>query len=197
MLEIARGPQPSGHTAVSKCQESKQSFACHSPSLTLPVPGDKNIGDPCFKQYKAGCNSFYLIIKETCSLVLSWWKIMSFMLINSRHSLLSAAFSWSNWEQYFSESGFPEGAHNRGFPSNPTLYTTSPSLDKDWPLLWLVVVHFACPTIRTSALISHISKVMLKILQARLQQYVNWKIPGKQARFRKSRGTRDQTASIC
>ena len=42
---------------------------------------------------------------------------------------------------------FPEGAHNRGLPSNPTIYTTSPTLDEDQPLVWLVVVHFICPMI--------------------------------------------------
>ena len=47
------------------------------------------------------------------------------------------------------------------------------------------------------ALISHSSKVMLKILQARLQQYMNCELPGVQAGFRKGRGTRDQIASIC
>ena len=46
------------------------------------------------------------------------------------------------------------------------------------------------------ALISHTSKVMLKILQARLQQYVNYEIPDIQAGFRKARGTRDQIANI-
>ena len=45
--------------------------------------------------------------------------------------------------------------------------------------------------------ISHASKVMLKILQARLQQYVNHELPGVQAGFRKGRGTRDQIANIC
>ena len=49
---------------------------------------------------------------------------------------------------------------------------------------------------RTTALISHASKVILKILQARLQQYVNWELPDAQAGFRKGRGTRDQTANI-
>ena len=46
-------------------------------------------------------------------------------------------------------------------------------------------------------LISHASEVMLKILQARLQQYVNREIPEVQARFKKGRGTRDQIAKIC
>ena len=46
------------------------------------------------------------------------------------------------------------------------------------------------------ALISHASKVMLKILQARLQQYMNWEFPDAQAGFRKGRGTRDQIANI-
>ena len=48
----------------------------------------------------------------------------------------------------------------------------------------------------TVALISHTSKVMLKILQARLQQYVNHELPDVQAVFRKGRGTRDQIANI-
>ena len=53
-----------------------------------------------------------------------------------------------------------------------------------------------CSNYRTVALISHTSKVMLKILQARLQQYVNHELPDVQAGFRKSRGTRDQIAYI-
>ena len=48
----------------------------------------------------------------------------------------------------------------------------------------------------TTALISHPSKVMLKILQARLQQYVNCELPDVQTGFRKGRGTRDQIANI-
>ena len=52
-------------------------------------------------------------------------------------------------------------------------------------------------TNHTIALISHTSKVMLKILQARLQQYANRERPDVQARFRKGRGTRDQIANIC
>ena len=49
----------------------------------------------------------------------------------------------------------------------------------------------------TIALISHASKVMLKILQARLQEYMNRELPDVQAGFRKSRGIRDQIANIC
>ena len=49
---------------------------------------------------------------------------------------------------------------------------------------------------RTTALISHASKVMLKILQARLQQHRNCELPDVQADFRKGRGTRDQIANI-
>jgi len=49
----------------------------------------------------------------------------------------------------------------------------------------------------TIALISHASKVMLKILQARLQQYVNHDLPDVHAGFRKGGGTRDQIAGIC
>jgi len=54
-----------------------------------------------------------------------------------------------------------------------------------------------CSNYRTIALISHASKVMLKILQARLQQYVNCELPDVQAGFRKGRGTRDQFSNIC
>ena len=53
-----------------------------------------------------------------------------------------------------------------------------------------------CSNYRTIALISHASKVMLKILQARLQQSVNHELPDVQAGFRKGRGTRDQIVNI-
>ena len=53
-----------------------------------------------------------------------------------------------------------------------------------------------CSNYRTIALISHASKGMLKILQARLQQYVNRELPDVQAGFRKGRGTTDQIANI-
>ena len=54
-----------------------------------------------------------------------------------------------------------------------------------------------CSNYCTIALISHASKVMLKTLQARLQQYMNRELPDVQAGFRKCRGTRDQIANIC
>ena len=53
-----------------------------------------------------------------------------------------------------------------------------------------------CSNYHTTALISHASKVMLKILQARLQQYVNYDLPDVQAGFRKGRGTKDQMANF-
>ena len=53
-----------------------------------------------------------------------------------------------------------------------------------------------CSNYRTIALISHTSKVMLKILQAKLQQYMNHELPDVQAGFRKGRGIRDQIANI-
>ena len=54
-----------------------------------------------------------------------------------------------------------------------------------------------CSNYCTIASISHASKIMLKILQARLQQYMNREFPDVHAGFRKSRGTRDQIANIC
>ena len=53
-----------------------------------------------------------------------------------------------------------------------------------------------CSNYRTIALISHASKVMLKILQARLQKYVNHELPDVQAGFTKGRGTKEQIANI-
>ena len=54
-----------------------------------------------------------------------------------------------------------------------------------------------CSKNHTVALISYASKMMLKSLQARLQQYVNCELPDVQAGFRKGKGTRDQVANIC
>ena len=54
-----------------------------------------------------------------------------------------------------------------------------------------------CSNYHTIALISHASKVMLKILQARLQEYVNHELPDVQIGFTKGRGARDQIANIC
>ena len=54
-----------------------------------------------------------------------------------------------------------------------------------------------CSNYHTIALISHASKVMLKIIQVRLQQYINRELPDVQAGFRKGRGTKDQIANIC
>ena len=54
-----------------------------------------------------------------------------------------------------------------------------------------------CSNYRISVLISHTSKVTLKILQVRLQQYVSEELPDIQTGFRKGRGTRDQMANIC
>ena len=76
---------------------------------------------------------------------------------------------------------------------------------QQWPQDWKRSVFFPipkagnakeCSNYRTIALISHASKVMLKILQDRLQQYVNRELPDVQAGFRKGRGTRDQIANI-
>ena len=76
---------------------------------------------------------------------------------------------------------------------------------QQWPQDWKRSVFTAipkkgnakeCSNYRTIALISHTSKVMLKILQDRLQWYMNCEIPDVQAGFRKGRGTRDQIANI-
>src|SRR5574341_1445050 len=76
---------------------------------------------------------------------------------------------------------------------------------QQWPQDWKMSVFIPipkkgnakeCSNYRTIELISHAGKVMLKILQARLQQYMNHELPGVQAGFRNTRGTRDQIANI-
>ena len=76
---------------------------------------------------------------------------------------------------------------------------------QQWPQDWKRSVLFPipkkgnakqCSSYHTTELISHSSKVMLKILQARLQKYINCELPDVQAGFRKGRGTRDQIANI-
>ena len=78
-------------------------------------------------------------------------------------------------------------------------------LSLQWPQDWKSLVFTSipkkgnakeCSNSCTIALISHASKVMLKILQARLQKYMNHEVPDVQAGFRKGRGTRDQIANI-
>ena len=91
---------------------------------------------------------------------------------------------WKCCIQYASKFGNLSSVHgleNVCFHSNPKERQCQKECSKD------------C----TIALISHASKVMLKILQARLQQYMNCKLPDVQAGFRKGRGTRDQIANIC
>ena len=77
---------------------------------------------------------------------------------------------------------------------------------QQWPQDWTQSVFIQipkkgnakeCPNHHTTALISHASKVMLKTLQAKLQQYMNQELSDVQAGFRKGRGTRDQIANIC
>ena len=77
---------------------------------------------------------------------------------------------------------------------------------QQWPQDWKMSVFIPilkkgssreCSNYCTIGLISHASKVMLRIFQASLQQYMNWGLPDAQAGFRKGRGTRDQIANIC
>ena len=76
---------------------------------------------------------------------------------------------------------------------------------QQWPQDWKGSVFIPIPkkskakehaNYRTIALISHTNKVMLKILQAKLTQYINHELPGVQAGFKKGRGTRDQISNI-
>ena len=83
-------------------------------------------------------------------------------------------------------SAVATGLEKVSFHSNPK--------EEKWQRLFKLPAKDCANTI---ALISHANKIMLKILQARLQQHVKCELLDVQARFRKSRGTRDQTANIC
>ena len=82
--------------------------------------------------------------------------------------------------QYISTFGKPSSGHRTGKGQSSSQFPSRVVLKNHW----------------TIALISHTSKVMLKILQARLQQYMNRELSDVQAEFRKGRGTRDQIANI-
>ena len=93
------------------------------------------------------------------------------------------------------------------YDADKVLHSIGPQIWKtqQWPQDWKRSVFIPipmksnakdCSNYHTIALTSHASKVMLKILQARLQQYVNHELPDVQAGFRKGRGTRDQIANI-
>ena len=90
---------------------------------------------------------------------------------------------WKNCTQYASKSGKLSSGHRTG-KDQFSFQSQRKAMPKNFT--------HEC----TIALISHTSKVMLKILQLRLQQYVNHEHPDVQAAFRKGRGTRDQIANI-
>ena len=105
-------------------------------------------------------------------------------------------------QEYWSGLPFPSSRDL----ADPGIESRSPELQADSlssepPRIYIIYnVHTyakECSNYRSIALISHTSKVMLKILQARLQQYVNHELPNIQAGFRKGRGTIDQIANIC
>ena len=91
---------------------------------------------------------------------------------------------WKCYTQYASKFGKLSSGHRTG---NKSVFIPIPKKGNSKE----------CSNYRTIALISHASKVMLKIFQARLQQYVNCELTDVQAGFRKGRGTRDQIANIC
>ena len=98
-----------------------------------------------------------------------WFKILKVDAVKVLHSIHQQIWKTQQWPQDWKRSGFipvPKKGDAK-----------------------------ACSNHHTTALISHVSKVMLKILQAWLQQYVNLELPDVQAGFKKSRGTRDQIAN--
>ena len=90
---------------------------------------------------------------------------------------------WKGWTQYACKFGKLNSGHRTG-KGQFSYHFQRRAMPK-------------CSTHHTITLISHASKVMLKIFQARLQQYMNRELPDVQAGFRKGRGTRDQVANIC
>ena len=111
--------------------------------------------------------------------------------------LWNSSFKWV----YRSFSPWPLASHYKSAALNMPANLENSALATDWKRSVFIIIPKKgnakeCSNYRTIALISHASKVMLKILQARLQQYMNRELPDVQAGFRKGRGTRDQIANI-
>ena len=96
----------------------------------------------------------------------------------------------------------PKGCCHQGYAFIMSANLEDPEWPQDWKRSTIIPVPKKgstkeCAIHQTISLISQAGKVMLKILHARLQHYVNQKLPDVQAGFRKGRGTRDQVANIC
>ena len=115
--------------------------------------------------------------------------------------------SWTFFSWSFSGTPIPRILWVANDTCLPSLNTICQQIweTQHWPQDWKRSVFIPipkkgnakeCSNYHTIAFISHVSKVMLKILQARLQQYVNHELPNIQAGFRKGRGTRDQITNI-
>ena len=107
----------------------------------------------------------------------------------------------NGWNRESSESGQMRLRAGRGQWSRGKFWLYPKVLYQDWKRSVFIPIPNKgnakeCSNYHTMTLISHTSKVMLKILQARLQQYVNQKLPDAHAGFRKGRGNRDQIAII-
>ena len=138
------------------------------------------------------------VYSSLCSL--SWW---------CHPTILSSVFPFSSHLQSFPASGsfqmrqfFTLGGQSTGVSASTSVLpmNTQDLFPLGWPQNWKRSVFIPipkkgsakeCSNYHTILLIPHTSKVMLKILQARLQQYVNQELPDVQAGFRKGRGTRD------
>ena len=126
------------------------------------------------------------------------WTWLSNFPVCQCSGLLSFPWSWFQklWSRTLLKTGLSKSA---------ALHTPANLKTQQWPQDWKRSVFIPipkkgnakeCSNYHTIALISHASKVMLKILQARLQQYVNRELPDVQVGLRKGRGTRDQIANI-
>ena len=107
----------------------------------------------------------------------------------------------NGWNRESSESGQMRLRAGRGQWSRGKFWLYPKVLYQDWKRSVFIPIPNKgnakeCSNYHTMTLISHTSKVMLKILQARLQQYVKWKLPDVQLGLRKCKGTRDQIANV-
>ena len=130
--------------------------------------------------------------------MLSWWSFLMY-LFNPVDSPMRSVLVY-RWVDSGSTTGCLILSKISAALNMPANWKT-----QQWPQDWKRSVFIPipkkgnakeCSNYHTIVLISHASKVMLKILQARLQQYVNCEFPDVQAGFRKGRGTRDQIANI-
>ena len=142
---------------------------CEEKGTLLPTHCPRNSGNVIWYSYSGEQHGGSLKIEKQRFHMI--WKILRDDGVKVLHSICQQIWKTQQWPQDWKRSAFIP------FPKRGNAKE--------------------CPNCHTTALISHTNKIMPQILQANLQQYMNWELPDVQTEFRKGKGTRDQIAKIC